>query len=847
MNGGRGGYQNNRGDGRRRTGGFAQEATAQDIANNQDRPIQLMRTSFKLNPKENTGHLYQYRVEFQVYKEETGDYVLDSDVQQGDGDYVQMRNVLFHKALSKMENQDGAVVDQSKRNKVLNQNFDAMTFISQLSTGQFHERSDETDVEKPPCFYVEWEQRGQQSDPRRQDDEEDEDNNNNNNEPQNSTKYRVIFEEKRVINRDQLQQNSDTILVFTHMFRRAVPGDVYLSTISNGTYVLKSDIEKLLTPGGGTSNTMMPVGRSGLMLIRGWKVSVGKSADNGMFLNVDIANEYLQQDNIQMMMERIARVKINGPVADRMKQQIDEQLVGKYVITAYNGRKYRIDSIDWDTTAGSKMPEEIQKKFKKKNSMKAEEPDITYIDYCEKLYGVKRRDINANCPMLVAKIKKREGDIFVKLVPSLCFKRGLTQEQDSDGFLRSQMCKSCTMAPRDRLQFIDQFVQKMSQIMREKQNCMIKLDTQPIVQSGLTLKKPLVEFLDETKYFADARQHNWRDAQKGKTLSTTGTLDYPNFGLLASGRDIRKATDFVDQMRRVAGPMNVNFGRESIMEARGNDQRDFITAYRNAAGQRGHGNGYDMVLIKLPSDKKAPQALYDSIKGEMTFGEFACANQCISSATDGKRTQSKATAVVAQMAGPKKSNKLWSIVEVKKNLVKELCPKDAETKYPMVMALDEFQKMHCLTFTVDGDLCDVKCAFHQSAEDNMGDSAYKRLLENAFERYFNANNNHAPNGILFYRVGVSDSQLNSRKTESSEIVSFVDNLYTRKEYGKAPMMEMVQINLSATKLFDSRGSDNAPPGSILDVSPEETIMLSHKCGIRGATCVPVQLIRLQNQ
>merc|ERR1712167_329095 len=196
--------------------------------------------------------------------------------------------------------------------------------------------------------------------------------------------------------------------------------------------------------------------------------------------------------------------------------------------------------------------------------MKADEPDITFIDYCEKLYGVNRTEINANCPMLVAKIKKREGDIFVKLVPSLCFKRGLTQEQDSDGFLRSQMCKSCTMAPRDRLQFIGQFVQKMSQIMLEKQNCMIKLDTQPIVQSGLTLKKPLVEFLDNTKYFADARQHNWRDAQKGKTLSTTGTLDYPNFGLLTSGRDIRKATDFVDQMRRVAGPMNVNFGRESI-------------------------------------------------------------------------------------------------------------------------------------------------------------------------------------------------------------------------------------------------------------------------------------------
>ena len=62
------------------------------------------------------------------------------------------------------------------------------------------------------------------------------------------------------------------------------------------------------------------------------------------------------KDSIEKTMESDLRQKINGPVNNSMRMQIEESLVGKFVVTVYNGRKYRIDGIDWETTAGSPMP-----------------------------------------------------------------------------------------------------------------------------------------------------------------------------------------------------------------------------------------------------------------------------------------------------------------------------------------------------------------------------------------------------------------------------------------------------------------------------------------------------------
>ena len=46
----------------------------------------------------------------------------------------------------------------------------------------------------------------------------------------------------------------------------------------------------VLLKGQGNSDTVEYLGRSGLTLIRGWKATVGRTAERGMYVTVDLAN-----------------------------------------------------------------------------------------------------------------------------------------------------------------------------------------------------------------------------------------------------------------------------------------------------------------------------------------------------------------------------------------------------------------------------------------------------------------------------------------------------------------------------------------------------------------------------
>ena len=110
------------------------------------------------------------------------------------------------------------------------------------------------------------------------------------------------------------------------------------------------------------------------------------------------------------------------------------------------------------------------------------------------------------------------------------------------------------------------------------------------------------------------------------------------------------------------------------------------------------------------------------------------------------------------MAGPKKSNKLWSVVDVDE-LCKVLCPR-GEEPLPMVMALDHFQKMNCLTFTTKANMVNVKCGFHYRSGDD-GENVYRSLMRR-IQPFYEANGGKPPNGMLIYLVGMSDSRLTSK-------------------------------------------------------------------------------------
>ena len=119
-------------------------------------------------------------------------------------------------------------------------------------------------------------------------------------------------------------------------------------------------------------------------------------------------------------------------------------------------------------------------------------------------------------------------------------------------------------------------------------------------------------------------------------------------------------------------------------------------------------------------------------------------------------------------------------------------------------------------------MVNVQCAFHHRSDDD-GENVYRSLLIDAFNRFAEANGGKPPNGMLLYLVGTSDSRIDKRRQHAQEMQSFVNEYYESKEWQVKPQMEFVQINLSAAKLFDAAGRDNAPPGSMMDISTDETM------------------------
>lgn len=102
------------------------------------------------------------------------------------------------------------------------------------------------------------------------------------------------------------------------------------------------------------------------------------------------------------------------------RRNFQSQIIGQTVLTAYNNKTYRIDDVDFETTAGST--------FKKKDE------DISYVQYYAERYQLEIKD--AKQPLLVVKLKDRDRrggqSQLVNLVPELCRFTGYDDRQRND-------------------------------------------------------------------------------------------------------------------------------------------------------------------------------------------------------------------------------------------------------------------------------------------------------------------------------------------------------------------------------------------------------------------------------
>ena len=835
---------NDRGGGRPRNFG-SRQATDAELSDNADRNCELTRNCFRLSTK-SSQQMHQYRAEFEIFSAEENGFVQDEILQTGVGEHAQMRNRLMNKCFRHF--QEGAFrlrLPGSTRNYPKeNASFDGMTFMSLSSKEQLDELSGK-DV-STEGVEVSWESR-KTRDPRQ---EEEEDEEGAGEKPQ-TTKYCIKLINVRSIEDLNEIDSSESVQVQTSWVRKAISDSdtEYIATIENGVFLKKSDVRAIMENAVGRQNrgtglaTIQELdirGSDNLILVRGWNTCVGHSSE-GFFLEVALKNIYFQKMSVLKQMTD-SGFKLIGETGEREKERIWELFKGKRVVTMYNGRKYLLDHIKWDVTAGDAVPENLNQKLMKK---KSQTNPYTYKEYFLLNYDC---HVDANEPLLCSMVTSRRGGEArtheCLLPPSLCHRLGLNQDQDRNSSTKQAMVNNCRVSPRDGLEFAQLFVREISTVMG-RPGFPITMDPHPITRTGKVFKKAVIEFNDETAYFPSDR-HDWRRPQQGKPIAkqNEGTIELKNWAIICPVRHRRDAEDFVRNFDRIQGPLRVALGQRPVwIEPNGSSADDYIRAYTQEI--RRQQNGFDFVLVVLTS---TTASFYEAIKGYLTFSEWATMSQCISpqnSLRNSKRMMSVATGVVLQIAGPKNGKSIWS-VRALSDLTARICkPAEGKPKKCCVMALSQWQGMSCLTFSVDEGLVDIRCDFHLSEiVDEIrigGDPFQAEMVKNSLDRYAKANDSTMPNGILLYVTGHGDGQSRYAEESTLRIVTQVTEHYDSKGLPR-PGFEVCQVNQSGSKLLGAR-MDNADPGSCLDIDTETSILLAHKCGIRDATAVPIKLIR----
>lgn len=102
------------------------------------------------------------------------------------------------------------------------------------------------------------------------------------------------------------------------------------------------------------------------------------------------------------------------------KRNFQSQIIGQTVLTAYNNKTYRIDDVDFETTASS--------------TFQINDEHISYVQYYAKRYQLKIK--YPNQPLLVVNLKERDRrggqDKPVNLLPELCRFTGFDDGQRND-------------------------------------------------------------------------------------------------------------------------------------------------------------------------------------------------------------------------------------------------------------------------------------------------------------------------------------------------------------------------------------------------------------------------------
>ncbi|XP_072944718.1 piwi-like protein Ago3 [Epargyreus clarus] len=513
--------------------------------------------------------------------------------------------------------------------------------------------------------------------------------------------------------------------------------------------------------------------------------------EGGLMLTLDSTHRVLRTECVLTFIKHV--VQTDGA---NWKRALAEKLIGCSVMTTYNNKLFRVDSIDDTMTPKSTF---------EKNE-KGQLITISYIDYYKNNYGIDIKDWNQ--PMLISRDSKlmpgseEKTDFMICLVPELCQLTGLTEDQRSNFRLMKDVATYTRITPNQRHAAFKKYIQNVMNNDKAKARLAgwgLSIAPETIDIAARTLPPEPLYFGNNVK-IPGKPNADWNgDVTKNAVMHG---VDILRWIILFTDRDKQIASDFVDMVKRCCRPMGINVSNPDMVRLPNDRTDSYVMALKKSIIPN-----LQLVVAICPTLR---DDRYSAIK------KICCADNPIPSQVINARTLMNSAKVrsitqkILLQINCKLGGTLWNI--------------SIPFKTAMIIGIDSYhdgsrKKRSVCSFVSSYDQTMTrwysKAVFQETGQEIV--DSLKSCLVDAL-KHFLRTNGKLPDKIIIYRDGVGDGQL--KLLQQYEIPQLkVCFTLMGQTYEPTLTYIVVQKRIN-TRIFlkAGRNYENPAPGTVVDHS-----------------------------
>ncbi|XP_062817111.1 piwi-like protein 2 isoform X2 [Anolis carolinensis] len=549
---------------------------------------------------------------------------------------------------------------------------------------------------------------------------------------------------------------------------------------------IKIQMTKILEPSSDLCIPFYNVVFRRLQIWPGYAASIRRT-DGGLFLLADVVHKVVRNDSVLDFMHAVYQ-QSQGNFQD----ECTKQLIGDIILTRYNNNTYRIDDIDWNKTP--------KDSFTLSNGK-----ETTFIDYYSKNYGITIKDLDQ--PLLIHRPKEKKnppgklqrGEIL--LVPELSFLTGIPERMKKDFRIMKELSQQINLSPKQHHISLRQLlnrIQKNEDAHNELSRWGLRLDNDICKANGRVL--PLERINLKKTTFTTSEDLNWTKAVTREACISAIPIRY--WALFYPKRTREQATELFTMLHKISGPLDIPLTPPIWSELKDDRIETYARAIKSLLSSE---NTIQLVVCIITGTR---DDLYGAIK------KLCCVQSPVPSQVINARTITTQPAKLRSIA-----QKI--LLQINCKLGGELWSVDIPLKQLMMIGMDVYHDPGRGKRSVVGFVASTnhtltqwysKVVF-QMPHQEMVDSL-KVCLVGALQKFYEVNH-FLPEKIVFYRDGVSDSQI--KMVENYEVPQLQKCFEAFHNYNPKMVVFVVQKKISVNIYSAATDNFTTPaPGTVID-------------------------------